>query len=340
MKLTDFHYTLPETSIAYYPTDKRTDSRLMVVQEESLSHQHFSEILSLFKPGDCLVLNDTKVMRARLWGHKTTGGRIEVLIERVLNDHEVLAHVRSSKSPKPGTDIICEESLIFTVTGRADDLFKLTLKNKESIFDCLERYGHIPLPPYIARSSDAHDAERYQTIYAKELGSVAAPTAGLHFDRDLLQAIQAKGVEVVYVTLHVGAGTFAPVRAERIEDHVIHSECAYISAQACQRINAAKMRGGRVIAVGTTSTRVLESASQSGVLCPYAGETQIFIYPGFKFQCVDAMITNFHLPESSLLMLVSAFAGYDRIMHAYHVAIAENYRFYSYGDAMWLTRMS
>jgi S-adenosylmethionine:tRNA ribosyltransferase-isomerase len=284
------------------------------------------------------VFNNTKVIPARLLGQKDSGGRVEVLVERVLNDHSVLAHVRSSKSPKIGRHLLLEGTIDIEVFGRQGALFELYFHTEMSVIDVLESVGRLPLPPYIEREVAQDDLERYQTIYAEHIGAVAAPTAGLHFDQAMLDVINGLGIEVAQVTLHVGAGTFQPVRVDDIKTHQMHSEWLEVSETVCQQVISTQQRGGRVIAVGTTSVRALESASRSGKIEPYEGETDIFIYPGYQFKSVDAMITNFHLSESTLLMLVSAFAGKSNIMTAYQHAIKQKYRFFSYGDAMFLTK--
>ncbi len=340
MRVSDFHFDLPDDLIARYPAQERSTSRLLVVDSESGQpvHRTFRDIIDYIEPGDLLVLNDTRVIPARLFGQKETGGKIEVLVERVLNDREVLAHVRSSKSPKPGTKLLLEGGLVAEMVARQDALFLLRFAGEEPVVRQLEEHGHMPLPPYITREDELADRERYQTVYGHKKGAVAAPTAGLHFDEELLAALEARGVEKAFVTLHVGAGTFQPVRVDKIEDHHMHSEYLEVSEDVVEAVRRTRERGGRVVAVGTTSVRSLESAAQSGELQPFAGETDIFIYPGYTYKVVDTLITNFHLPESTLLMLVSAFAGYNEIMNAYREAIEERYRFFSYGDAMLLTR--
>lgn len=340
MKLKDFHYILPDALIAYYPTEKRRDSRLLCLNGETgeTSHKQFSDLLAFIDPADLLVFNNTRVIPARLHGYKVTGGKVEVLVERVIDHRTVLAHVRSSKSPRIGAILYLEEALHLEVTARENDLFVLQSQAARPIIDVLEDVGHIPLPPYIKRVDEISDKERYQTVYAKHKGSVAAPTAGLHFDNDMIADIKNKGADCAFLVLHVGAGTFQPVRTENIQEHEIHSEYIEVTDVVCQQINACRARGGRVIAVGTTSARALEAASVSGQIAPFAGDTNIYIYPGFAFNTVDAMITNFHLPESSLLILMAAFAGYDNMMAAYQQAVMLHYRFYSYGDAMFVTR--
>ena len=340
MRVDHFHYELPEGLIASEPVARRTDSRLLMLEGSTgaLEHRQFSSIINLIEPGDLLVMNDTRVIPARLFGKKTTGGKIEILIERVLDDRHALAHVRASKSPKAGAELIIEGGYKATVTDRVDDLFELAFAGEKSVLEMLDAVGHIPLPPYIERADTEIDKERYQTVYARIPGAVAAPTAGLHFDDELLNRLKEKGVNIEFVTLHVGAGTFQPVRVENIADHHMHSEIIDVSAAVCEQVEATKAAGKRVIAVGTTSVRCLETAGRSGVMVPTQGETDIFIYPGYTFKMVDALITNFHLPESTLLMLVCAFAGYDHTMHAYREAVAQAYRFFSYGDAMFITK--
>ena len=338
MLLTDFTYALPEELIAQHPLEPRDSSRLLVIDRQTgnLAHQIFNKLPDYLEPGDTLVFNDTRVIPARLFGQKASGGKLEILVERVLDSHRVLAHVRSSKSPKPGSSILIDGGGEAEMVARHDALFELRFA--EEVLPLLERVGHMPLPPYIDRPDEDADRERYQTVYSQRLGAVAAPTAGLHFDQPLLDAIAAKGVETAYVTLHVGAGTFQPVRVDNIEDHHMHSEWLEVSQDVVNAVAACKARGGRVVAVGTTSVRSLESAARDGVLKPFSGDTDIFIFPGRPFHVVDCLVTNFHLPESTLLMLVSAFAGYPETMAAYQAAIANEYRFFSYGDAMFITR--
>ena len=307
-------------------------------QEGRVEHLNFPDICSLIHPGDLMVFNNTKVIPARLFGQKETGGKVEMLVERLLDDHRVLAHLRASKSPKPGSKLWFDGGVEAEVEGRDGDLFLVHFGGEQTVFEVLESCGHMPLPPYIDRADDAADRERYQTVYAERPGAVAAPTAGLHFDQPLLDQLKHAGVDMAYVTLHVGAGTFQPVRADNIHDHVMHSEVIEVSAAVCEKVAETQRRGGRVIAIGTTSVRCLESAAASGQIKPVNQDTDIFIYPGYKFKVVDALLTNFHLPESTLLMLVSAFSGYSRIMGAYREAVEQRYRFFSYGDAMFLTR--
>ncbi|MEQ9547481.1 MAG: tRNA preQ1(34) S-adenosylmethionine ribosyltransferase-isomerase QueA [Marinobacter sp.] len=339
MNVSDFHFDLPDELIARYPLKERSASRLLSLNGLSgdTEHLQFTELPDLLQPGDLLVFNDTRVIPARLFGRKETGGQVEVLVERVLGEHEILAHVRASKALKTGQKVLLEDGTALRMTGRDDALFHLFCDSDEAVLDVLERIGHMPLPPYVDRPDESSDRERYQTVYAREAGAVAAPTAGLHFDEPMLERLKARGVDVAWVTLHVGAGTFQPVRVDRIEDHVMHSEVAHVPEQTVDAVNRTRARGGRVVAVGTTSVRSLESATRGGVLRPFRGETDIFIHPGYRFQAVDVMITNFHLPESTLIMLVSAFAGYNNVMAAYAEAVREKYRFFSYGDAMFIT---
>jgi len=344
MRREQFYYHLPEELIARQPTAERSGSRLLVVDGENktLDHKAFPDITSLVQPGDLMVFNNTRVIPARLFGQKETGGKIEMLVERLLDEHRVAAHLRSSKSPKPGTKLFFEGGASAEVEGRDGDLFLVKFLGDsschKSALEILESSGHMPLPPYIDRADDADDRERYQTVYAEKPGAVAAPTAGLHFDEPILDQLREQGVDMAYVTLHVGAGTFQPVRADNIHDHVMHSEVIDVPESVCEQVRATRERGGRVIAVGTTSVRCLESAAADGKLKPMQGDTDIFIYPGYEFKVVDALVTNFHLPESTLLMLVSAFSGYSQIMDAYKEAVEQQYRFFSYGDAMFLTR--
>lgn len=338
MRVADFHFDLPEALIARHPLAERRASRLLVLDGPSgaLSHRHFADLLEYLRPGDLMVFNNTRVIPARLFGQKESGGKLEILVERVLDSRRVLAHVRSSKSPKPGSKILIDGGAEAQMLQRHDALFELGFA--EDVLPLLERVGHMPLPPYIDRPDEAADRERYQTVYAERAGAVAAPTAGLHFDEGLLAAIREKGVDTAFVTLHVGAGTFQPVRVEKIEDHHMHSEWLEVDQDVVDAVAACRARGGRVIAVGTTSVRSLESAARDGQLKPFSGDTDIFLYPGRPFHVVDALVTNFHLPESTLLMLVSAFAGYPQTMAAYAAAVEHEYRFFSYGDAMFITR--
>lgn len=342
MQLSDFHYNLPPELIAEYPQKERSASRLLYLQGANgeVEHFTFSDLPELLRPEDLLVFNNTKVLPARLFGHKETGGKVELLIERVLSPHQAITQIRASKSPKTGARIYINETVWVELIGREREFYRIN--SDDNIYHLLEQYGHMPLPPYIERQDEGLDRERYQTVYAEKPGAVAAPTAGLHFDQPLLQRIEELGVETAYVTLHVGAGTFQPVRVSNIEEHRMHAELIDVSEEVCARVRAAKARGGRVIAVGTTSVRSLESAAvqaekQGELITPFHGDTDIFIYPGFRFRCVDAMVTNFHLPESTLLMLVSAFAGREQVLKAYQEAIDKRYRFFSYGDAMFIT---
>lgn len=340
MLRSDFHFDLPPELIAQEPLPQRSASRLLVLEATSgaLQDRVFSDLPELLHPHDLLVFNDTQVIPARLYGHKASGGRVEVLIERILDDCRALAHIRASKAPKLNTPLVLDGEIKATVSARQGELFELRFEIGEPLLDILQRYGHVPLPPYITRADKQADMTRYQTVYARHPGAVAAPTAGLHFDAALLQRLAH--IEQAFITLHVGAGTFQPVRAERIEDHAMHGEVIHVSEQVCDQIRTTRNRGGRVIAVGTTSLRSLESACQQGEIQPMHGETRLFITPGYRFRCVDVLITNFHLPESTLLMLVSAFAGHQHIMSAYQHAIARRYRFFSYGDAMFMNRGS
>ncbi|MCQ3831041.1 tRNA preQ1(34) S-adenosylmethionine ribosyltransferase-isomerase QueA [Microbulbifer elongatus] len=339
MQRQDFYFDLPESLIAKAPTAERRGSRLLYLDGETgaLAHRQFADILELIKPGDLLVFNDTRVIPARLFGRKASGGKLELLIERVLDERRALAHIRSSKSPKPGSEILLEDGTSLEMTARHDALFELVFP-AEGVLPVLDRQGHMPLPPYIDRADTDADKERYQTVYSRHAGAVAAPTAGLHFDDEMIQSLRDKGVETAFVTLHVGAGTFQPVRVDDINTHKMHSEILDVSQEVCDAVAACRARGGKVVAVGTTSVRALESAAAGGNLKPTQGETDIFIYPGYEFRVVDRLITNFHLPESTLLMLVSAFAGYRHAMAAYTQAVEHRYRFFSYGDAMLIER--
>ena len=337
LTLQDFHFDLPDELIARYPTEKRTDSRLLCLNGHTgdIQHKHFYQLIDLLEPNDLLVFNDTRVIPARLFGQKVTGGKIEVLIERIDTDVLALAHIRANRTPKFDTEIILGNGDKLLIKNRKDALFQIELQSSDWS-TVMQEIGHMPLPPYIDREDELEDKERYQTVYSKVDGAVAAPTAGLHFDDELLQKIRHKGVETAFVTLHVGAGTFSPVRGDNITEHQMHSERFEVSQEVCDKVNQARENGGRVIAVGTTSVRCLESASKNGQIEPSSGETDIFIYPGYQFQSVDALITNFHLPESTLIMLVSAFASKKHIMTAYNTAVAEKYRFFSYGDSMFI----
>lgn len=336
MNKQDFYFDLPEELIAQYPLAKRSDSRLLAYNRQTgkTSHQYFKDITSFLEPGDLLVLNDSKVIPARLYGSKSSGGKIELLVERLYGDNSFLGHIKASKAPKAGTILFLDQGWKIEVLNKIDDLYHCQVQG--DMEQMLKQIGHIPLPLYITRPDEAADLERYQTVYAKHKGSVAAPTAGLHFDEELLGQIKAKGIGIAYSTLHVGAGTFRPVRCDAIKDHKMHSEQVRVSEELCEAVNQAKARGQRVIAVGTTALRSLESAASKGILKPCSRDTDIFIYPGYQFQICDGLITNFHLPESTLLMLVSAFIGHVQTMALYQEAIAQRYRFYSYGDASLL----
>ena len=334
MLISDFDYELPDELIARYPATDRRGSRLLDL-DRGVSDRVFGDFASLLKPNDLLVFNDTRVIKARLAASKASGGRAEILIERVQGERSALAHVKASKSPKPGGRLLLADDVVAEVIGRDGDLYALQFS--VDVMSFLETHGDVPLPPYLGRDAESDDIERYQTVYARDPGAVAAPTAGLHFDEAMLAETREAGARHAWVTLHVGAGTFQSLREEDIQDNRLHSERVEVSEACCEAIDAAKTAGGRVIAIGTTSVRSLECASASGRVQPYSGETDMFILPGYEFRTVDAMVTNFHLPQSSLLMLVAAFAGKNRILEAYHHAVREKYRFFSYGDAMFLT---
>ena len=338
MKKSDFNYLLPDALIAQKPLAERDASRLLCMDRDTgeIVDRLFTDFIDLIHEQDLLVFNNTKVIPARLYGTKKSGGKVEILIERILDDHHAIAHVKASKSSKQGTLIKLDQGYHCVVQGRADDLFELEFADVNLLW-LLEQIGHIPLPPYITRKDDESDFTRYQTVFAKESGAVAAPTAGLHFDLPMMDKIKAKGTQTAFVTLHVGSGTFQPVRVEDLSEHLMHKEYFAVSQATVDAVRQTRERGGRVIAIGTTAVRALESASKSGRLEADFGDTNLFITPGYQFKSVDAMLTNFHLPESTLLMLVSAFAGYDSIMNAYSHAIDEAYRFFSYGDAMFLS---
>jgi S-adenosylmethionine:tRNA ribosyltransferase-isomerase len=334
--LSDFDFDLPTELIAQVPLPERAASRLLKVGDTQCEDRVFSELPSFLQAGDVLVFNDTKVLNARFYGVKQSSGKVEVLVERVLDARTVLAQVRASKSPLPGTGLRLADSFDVSVGERSGEFFVLHFPS--DAIELIDRYGQLPLPPYIQHAADATDAQRYQTVYAKHPGAVAAPTAGLHFDQALLDQLQQQGVLLTWLTLHVGAGTFQPVRTENLAEHQMHSEWYRLPQATVDIIETAKRSGRKVIAVGTTSMRALESASQTGKLVAESSDTQLFITPGYQFKTVDRLITNFHLPKSTLMMLVSAFAGVDRIRHAYSYAIAQRYRFFSYGDAMLLDR--
>ena len=350
MQVADFRFELPEELIAKAPKQQRSSSRLMCVDGNSgqIEHKQFEQLLEQINPGDLLIFNNTRVIPARLFGQKESGGKVEILVERILDEQSVLAHVRANKSPKPGNILILEGEIKAEMKGRHEDLFELQFLGDETVLDALERKGHMPLPPYIDRPDTEDDRERYQTVYNQKPGAVAAPTAGLHFTDELLEKLKAKGAKIEFVTLHVGAGTFQSIRVDNVKEHTMHSEYAEVPQGVVDAILRTKQAGHRVIAVGTTSVRSIESAAwksemasgQFEQLLPLFGETDIFIYPGYEFKVVDAMVTNFHLPESTLIMLVSAFAGKEHILTAYNEAIKEKYRFFSYGDAMFLTKQT
>lgn len=335
--LSDFDFALPQELIAQLPLAQRSASRLLHVAGEQMIDRAFADIVDLLNPGDLLVFNDTRVLKARFFGVKETGGKVEVLVERVLDARHVHAQIRASKSPVAGMKIRLADAFDVIVGERVGEFYELEFP--DDVFELIEAHGRLPLPPYIEHAADAFDETRYQTVYAKTPGAVAAPTAGLHFDQALLDTLKARGVKFAYVTLHVGAGTFQPVRTENLAEHAMHSEWYTISQQTVDMVQATQAAGGNIVAVGTTSMRALESASQSGVLQAGSADTRLFITPGYSFKTVTRLITNFHLPKSTLLMLVSAFAGYDAIRAAYQHAITQRYRFFSYGDAMFLTRM-
>lgn len=334
----DFSYDLPADLIAQRPLQQRSASRMLVLDEQSgLQDQCFEDFKQYLSAGDLIVVNNTRVMAARLYGQKETGGRVEILIERILNDSLAIAQIRASKSPKSGSSITLEHEAKITVRARKNSMFELQLEQGDW-GALLQRQGHMPLPPYIERDDDSDDESRYQTVFARHFGAVAAPTAGLHFDEATMKDLKSAGIDIAEVTLHVGAGTYQPVRTERIEDHEMHAEWIEVTASVCQQIETCKQRGGKVVAVGTTSLRALESAAHEGKLAPFTGDTRLFVSPGYKFNVVDILLTNFHLPESSLMMLVTAFGGYERVMQAYRHAVQTRYRFFSYGDAMLIQR--
>ena len=341
LTLDDFDFHLPAELIAQHPAKERTASRLLHLTQNGLLDRRFADLPQLIEPGDLLVFNDTKVIKARLFGQKESGGQIEVMIERIVDQRHAVAQIRASKSPKAGSRIILEKAFALTVSGRTgeqSEFFALELAGDGDLYALIEQHGHLPLPPYITHSAESEDETRYQTVYARHTGAVAAPTAGLHFDDAMLEQLKAKGAELAWLTLHVGAGTFQPVRAHNIAEHAMHSEQFSIPQATVDAVERTRARGGRVIAVGTTSLRALEAASQSGTLRAGPAETDIFITPGYQFRSVDRLITNFHLPKSTLLMLVSAFAGIEPIRAAYRHAVTNSYRFFSYGDAMLIER--
>jgi len=338
LQRSEFNFDLPPDLIAQQPLAQRGDSRLMHVSRRSgkLKDQVFGDLVELLEPGDLLVFNDTRVIPARLHGHKASGGKVEILLERIVDEQTCLAQVRAGKSLKAGGRVILQDGSELNVISREGDFFRLGVAG-ETLSSLLDRMGHVPLPPYIERPDGEADRERYQTVYASRPGAVAAPTAGLHFDEAMLQTLADRGVRCTHLTLHVGAATFQPVREEQLENHRMHAEYLEVSQTVCDAVSQAQADGCRVVAVGTTSVRSLETAAADGVLKPFSGDSRIFIYPGYEFRVVDGLITNFHLPESTLLMLVSAFAGVDLVRTAYRHAIAQRYRFFSYGDAMFLS---
>ena len=339
MQLNEFSFELPDHLIARYPLDERTASRLLCLDGSTgeITDANFVDLKQLIKPGDLLVFNNTRVIPARLNAKKESGGKVEILVERLISDTEALAHIKASNSPKAGTKIILEDNTVLEVTGRQDSLFQLKAINNTDLLQILDAIGHMPLPPYIDRPDESSDRERYQTVYSQHKGAVAAPTAGLHFSESIIHELKEQGIDTGFVTLHVGAGTFQPVRVDNILEHKMHSEWFEVTEELVQQVAQTKARGGRVIAVGTTSIRCLESAASSGELKSFSGDTDIFIYPGYQFKIVDALVTNFHLPESTLIMLVSALAGSQNVKNAYKHAVENEYRFFSYGDAMFVT---
>jgi S-adenosylmethionine:tRNA ribosyltransferase-isomerase len=340
MRTLDFDFYLPETLIAQHPTATRSASRLLHLDGKTglLQDKTFSDLVDFLSPDDLIVFNDTRVIKARLFGQKSTGGAIEVMVERILNNNEVLVQIKASRSPKAGAVLKLAQTFDVEVLGRTDDLFHVKFLSNIPILEILEQHGKLPLPPYITHQASEIDERRYQTVFAKHAGAVAAPTAGLHFDEIMLSRIKEKGINIAYVTLHVGAGTFQPVKVNNISDHKMHSELYVISDETVDMVRTTHDKGGKVIAVGTTALRALESAAQNGKLMSGSNETNIFITPGYEFKVVDKLLTNFHLPKSTLLMLVSAFAGYNNIKTAYQHAVDNQYRFFSYGDAMLLER--
>ncbi len=340
MRTTEFDFYLPSELIAQFPTKERSASRLLRLNGNNglISNEQFIDICQFIDAGDLMIFNNTKVIKARLTGQKQSGGAIEALIERIIDEHHVLAHVRASRSPKPGSRLIFANAFEAEVEAREDDLFLLRIDSTKPILELLDECGTLPLPPYITHAADEFDDERYQTVFAKDPGAVAAPTAGLHFDDSVINKLKAKGVKIAYVTLHVGAGTFQPVRVDNINEHKMHSEIYSVPTETLALIEATQCSGKKVTAIGTTALRALESAARSGKLLAGNGETDIFITPGYKFKVVDRLLTNFHLPKSTLLMLVSAFAGLENIKKAYQHAIDQKYRFFSYGDAMLIER--
>ncbi|MCB5186525.1 tRNA preQ1(34) S-adenosylmethionine ribosyltransferase-isomerase QueA [Methylobacillus caricis] len=342
MRTTDFNFLLPDELIAQFPAKERHGSRLLHLDGNTgnLQDKAFLDLPNLLNPGDLLVFNDTRVIKARLHGEKLSGGKVEILVERVLDTHHALAHIKASRSPKPGSRLLIAGELEVEVIARQDDLFHLRFDNDRPLLELLDRYGALPLPPYITHNADATDEDRYQTVYAREPGAVAAPTAGLHFDEAMLEELRNRGINIAYVTLHVGAGTFQPVRVDDISEHKMHSELYSVPNETVTLIRQTQAAGGKVTAAGTTALRALESAAKSGELIAGQDETDIFITPGYRFQVVERLFTNFHLPKSTLLMLVSAFAGFEHMHKAYEHAVQQRYRFFSYGDAMLIERQN
>lgn len=343
MKRQDFYFDLPTHLIAQQPAETRTGSRLLWLsaKQNQLEDHQFIDLPQFLKKGDLLIFNDTRVIPARLFGHKTaTGGKVEILIERILDEQHVIAQIKARRAPVAQTTLTLSAGVTATVIERLEKFFKLQFHDQEkrNIYEILQSIGHMPLPPYIKRSDVPNDSERYQTVYAKQPGAVAAPTAGLHFDQALLDQLKSLGIETAFVTLHVGAGTFSPVKVDDLSQHQMHAEYVIVSSEVCQQVQQAKEQNRRIIAIGTTSVRALETAANQGIIQPYAGETRLFITPGYSFKVVDLLLTNFHLPESTLLMLVAAFAGHEKVMAAYQHAVQHNYRFFSYGDAMLIER--
>lgn len=338
MRTEEFDFALPERLIAQYPPKQRGASRLLHVRGAALADRRFADLPELLRPHDVLVFNDTRVIKARLHGEKESGGKVEVLIERILDGHHVLAQIRASKSPRTGSKLTLANAVSATVLERQAEFYRLRFDSARTVIDLLDNYGQLPLPPYITHAVTEEDEERYQTVFAREPGAVAAPTAGLHFDNAMLDALREQGVSLAQVTLHVGAGTFKPVRAEQVQEHVMHSERYTVPQETVNAIREARARGGRVVAVGTTSLRALESAAMGGELEAGSDDTNIFIFPGYRFRVVDVLLTNFHLPRSTLLMLVCAFGGMQDLLAAYRHAVEQEYRFFSYGDAMLIER--
>ncbi|HHL31052.1 MAG TPA: tRNA preQ1(34) S-adenosylmethionine ribosyltransferase-isomerase QueA [Oceanospirillales bacterium] len=338
MKKSDFNFDLPKHLIAQHPTKQRSQSKLLTLDKNTgeLGDLHFTDLIKLLNKGDLLVFNNTKVIPARLFGKKITGGKVEVFIERLLNDHCAIAMFKASKAIKLGTPIYFRQQYI-VATARKGMFYLIETQKNASLSELMDEFGHMPLPPYIQRADELADKSRYQTVYAKQKGAVAAPTAGLHFDQQVLHRIKDKGINSAFVTLHVGAGTFQPVKSESITDHIMHKEWLQVNSDVVDLVTKTKQNGNKVIAVGTTAVRCLETASQSGIIKPYCGDTNIFIYPGYQFKVVDGLLTNFHLPESTLIMLVSAMCGRENTLDAYNHAISQQYRFFSYGDAMFIS---